>query len=56
MWTWFESFLYPKYVLERYILGDAVRCREYPLGADQGAATEVLVQRVDERNLAMIWE
>ena len=45
-----------QHFLERYILGDAVRCREYPLGADQGAATEVLVQRVDERNLAMIWE
>ena len=60
-WTWFANLLYPKYVynsafLEGYILGDAVRCREYPLGADQGAAAEVLVQRVDERNLAIIWQ
>lgn len=32
-------------------LGDAVRGRQHPLGADQRAAAQVLVQRVDERHL-----
>ena len=51
-----QNMFTTQHFLERYILGDAVRCREYPLGADQGAATEVLVQRVYERNLAIIWQ
>ena len=38
-------------VLCEYLLSDAVRGREDPLRADEGAATQVLVQGVDQGNL-----
>ena len=44
-----ESVLYC--VLCEYLLSDAVRGREDPLRADEGAATQVLVQGVDQGNL-----
>ena len=44
-----ENVLY--WVLCEYLLSDAVRGREDPLSADEGAATQVLVQGVDQGNL-----
>ena len=44
-----ENVLYC--VLCEYLLSDAVRGREDPLSADEGAATQVLVQGVDQGNL-----
>ena len=42
------------WVLCEYLLSDAVRGREDPLSADEGAATQVLVQGVDQGNLQAI--
>ena len=44
-----ENVLY--WVLCEYLLSDAVRGSEDPLRADEGAATQVLVQGVDQGNL-----
>lgn len=32
-------------------LGNTMRCGQHPLGSDQGAAAEVLVQGINQRHL-----